>query len=184
MKVLINHQRHTVLQEAAEWLEELQKEHAEFYGTEHGYINRTAHTVPTLGAPKEMTDDFRSWDNSEVMGRSTALAGYIGPMTAAMILMAVVSKYTAGLTPRDILQALTDGSPLGGWMTSAGNLSIVCGTWEYRSGRRHGIRAAIPTAERDSVFYIETHCPTASPDAFGLTPEGLTPEEIEEEIQE
>jgi len=59
----------------------------------------------------------------------------------------------------------------GGWLTSGGNLTVVGGEWEYRDGRRHGLRMCF----RDSrdYCYLETQCPEAHPDQCDLEPESV-----------
>lgn len=70
---------------------------------------------------------------------------------------------------RDIIDnpdVMTPRRPAYGWMTSGGNLTLVAGDLEYRSGRRHGVRIAAPTVEGDDeVLYYSTTRPDLSPDA-------------------
>jgi hypothetical protein len=82
----------------------------------------------------------------------------------------------ASLRRREVLEGLVDASiPIGGWLTSGGNLTLVFDCWEYRQGRRMGLRMAQTTEEADWVYYIETLCPDQNSDAQGIYIEGVSP---------
>lgn len=153
MKVVILHARPTGTADAisnhVSWLKDLKEEHEGFYGCPHGDINR-GKAIP--------------------LGLASVRAGFVNRDTALLILLgAGVTEGGDAFTPSGLIQAYKSGLPMGGWLTSGGNLTLVNGPWEYRDGRRHGLRMASATHPDDVVRYIETRCPDENPDSKDLT---------------
>jgi hypothetical protein len=136
-------------------VEEWKNEHEGYYGQPHGF---------------SQTQSF---------GKIELRSGAISRMDAAEFLIEHVvgncEEALGRITRLDVLRAVADKNiPLGGWKTSNGNLTIVCDYFEYREGRRHGLRQAQPTHDRDTFFYIESMAKDESPDAMDVSV-GLTP---------
>lgn len=165
MKVIIRRHIDEIMQEAIDWLRDLCEEHASYYGQPHG---RTSVWVPE----HEDEDHVRPYWASDTEGYRYGHAGYVERKEAIHLLLDAVDSIENSKLRNDIVEFAMDPSmPIGGWRTSAGNLTLVCGDIEYRSGRRHGVRLAMQcdTGRGDGWFYIETQRPDASPDACGLT---------------
>ena len=153
MKVVILHARPTGTADAisnhGSWLKDLKEEHEGFYGCPHGDINR-GKAIP--------------------LGLASVRAGFVNRDTALLILLgAGVTEGGDAFTPSGLIQAYKSGLPMVGWLPSGGNLTLVNGPWEYRDGRRHGLRMASATHPDDVVRYIETRCPDENPDSKDLT---------------
>ena len=179
MKVIIGHRPNasgagsldTICDAARRWLNELHEEHKEHYGAPHGAgdARRAGRYVEAAGLPV--------WVE----------AGYIDAASAARIIIKAVEELVEdqpgahdgvadeithmAITGRSPGMAAIEGAPVGGWMSSAGNITLVVGPYEFRWGRRHGVRLALLRGLNDRVGYLDTARPDASPDECGLGPE-------------
>ena len=170
MKVVIRRNIDKIILEAIDWLRDLAEEHASYYGQPHG---RRSVWVPE----SEDEDHVRPYWASGIAGYRYGYAGYVERKEALQILLDAADEAEDSTLHNDIIEFAMDPSmPIGGWRTSAGNLTLVCGDIEYRSGRRHGVRLAMKCDinRGDGWFYIETQRPDTSPDACGLAEKNET----------
>jgi hypothetical protein len=150
MRAILKHhsQGQDVANISKEFLDELKTEHAEYYGKPHGcrpgcgYVNAETAADILIGAIRlARFRNLRGKDDSPFTFR-------------------VPQKF----------------EHVGGWQTSAGNLTIIGiepannidGTirvWEYRDGRRHGLRQCLAADEKGCDFvYLKTKRADISPD--------------------
>jgi hypothetical protein len=132
---------------AAAWLERLKEEAAGYYSAPHGAGAATAATTIHHGV--------------------AIPAGFVPPELAFRVLVAVLPALETDRLVSVLFEAPGYASNIiiGGWMTSAGNLTLVAACkWtalEYRSGRRHGLRRCYAAHRWD---YLETQAPESNPD--------------------
>jgi hypothetical protein len=167
VKVLIRHNIDNAVATNATVVKEWAEDHAGYYGAPHG--------------AKRI--DYRMHE--------IRYAGFIEGWKALTILLDVAVWATDGYAERsegvacvhalqkDIVRAFQEApESFGGWITCAKNLTLVGGPYEYREGRRHGLRQAQPCAQPpvgkagtvDRWWYIESQRPDTNPDDMGLAP--------------
>lgn len=167
MKVLIKHNRGDAVAANARAVQAWAEDHAGYYGQPHGVrrVDLRTHEIRYAGFVEgwkalTLLFDVAVWATDDYADHSEA-----------------VNAYHA--IQRELAEAFRESpESFGGWCTSAGNLTLTGGPYEYREGRRHGLRQAQPCVQppagkagtTDCWWYLESQRPDANPDDMGLAP--------------